>query len=113
MLTNVLQLQILGQNTLRALVQVCRLFRDIFRPFLHRKFSIDLGRHEPTAWEQKTLPVCLRYAKDFEVIINEFRDSERQSGAYYNIDLNDGYAAFVTRALKAMPNLHSLRFVFL
>jgi hypothetical protein len=113
MLTNVLQLQIPGQKTLRALVQVCRLFRDIFRPFLHRIFSIDLSRHEATALEQKTLPACLGYAKYFEVIINEFRRSERHSGVYYNIDLNDGYAAFVARALKAMPNLRSFRFVFL
>jgi hypothetical protein len=72
-----------------------------------------LSLHKTTALKQKTLPACLGYAKDFEVIIDDFRHSEQQSGVYYNIDLNDGYAAFVARALKAMPNLRSLRFFFL
>jgi hypothetical protein len=79
---------------------------------LHRKFSIDLSRHETTALAQKTLPDYFTYTKEFEVAINEFKQSERHSGIYYSIDLNEGYSAFVVRALKAMPNLRSLRFVF-
>ncbi|KAE9368856.1 hypothetical protein N431DRAFT_415599 [Stipitochalara longipes BDJ] len=103
--------QIAGRKTLRALVQVCRLFRDVFRPFLHVKYTIDLSRHEPIVLAQKTLPTCLAYTKEFEVNITEFRQSELHRGVYYNIDLNDGYAAFVVRALKAMPNLRSIRWV--
>lgn len=104
--------QISGRKTLRAIVQVCRLFRDVFRPFLHAKYTIDLSLHEPTALARKTLPACLAYTKEFEVEINEFRQTARHPGFIYHTDLNDGYAAFVVRSLKAMPNLRSIRFVF-
>lgn len=90
---------------------MCRLFRDVSRPFLFQKYSIDLSAHETTDLVQKTIPACLAYTKEFEVAINEFRQSERHSGVYYDIDLNDGYAAFVVRALQAMPHLHSFRSV--
>lgn len=107
------QLQIHGRKTLQALVQVCQAFRDVFRPFLHAQFNIELSRHQGSELEQKALPACLAHTKEFEVDIFEFRHSERHKGIYYNIDLNVAYASFVTRALKAMPNLRSFRFVFL
>lgn len=51
-------------------------------------------------------PTTLKYAKSFEVRIDEFyRDIS------YKLSMNESYAALVTRMLKEMPNLRSFEYV--
>ena len=99
--------QIQGRTTLRALIQVCRVFREIFEPFLYRQRILQLHKYPASQLLEKALPAHLRHTKEFQVIFSDFRDG----GVTYNIEMNDGYALSIARMLKAMPNLRSFRYV--
>jgi hypothetical protein len=84
---------------------VCRAFRDVFQPFLNSRFVIELNSHAPSDWEQRALRAGLSFTKEFEVDVFEFTTLN------YDVTLNDSYALYVAKLLKAMPNLQSFRFV--
>jgi hypothetical protein len=99
-------LQIPGVTTLQALIRVCRAFRDIFQPFLYAQFRFILNKHYPSDLERSKLPEFFRYTREFEVVVKRLQNIEVVD---YYIDDNEGYASFVSRALRAMPNLCTFR----
>ena len=99
-------LQIPGLKILQVLIRVCRAFRDIFQPSLYAQFRFILNKRYPSALERSKLPEFFRYTKEFEVFIKRLQNVERVD---YHVHLNEGYASFVSRALRAMPNLRSFR----
>jgi hypothetical protein len=99
-------MQIPGHEILRALIRVCRVFRDIFQPFLYAQFKFVLNKRYPSDLERSKLPEFFRYTKEFEVVVKRLQNVENVD---YDVHLNEGYASFVSRALRAMPNLRSFR----
>jgi hypothetical protein len=99
--------QIHGPKTLEALTRVCRVFRDIFMPFLNARRVVQLNRCTVAELDQKPLPAGIRYTRDFEVLLLEF-DRKRPQ---YEIGMNDDFALFMVRMLEAMPQLQSFRSV--
>ncbi|KAH7336582.1 hypothetical protein BKA65DRAFT_506760 [Rhexocercosporidium sp. MPI-PUGE-AT-0058] len=95
--------EIQGVNNLRALVRVCCAFRDIFTPALYGRTVLKLSNYQPDKIHSEELKPQLVHTKHFEVRVEEFMSRERS----YDVAMNDQYATFVARMLKAMPNLRS------
>jgi hypothetical protein len=99
--------QIHGPKTLEALTRVCRAFRDTFTPFLNARRVVQLNRCRVAELDQKPLPAGIRYTRDLEVLLLEFDRKQPQ----YEVGMNDDFALFIVRMLKAMPQLQSFRSV--
>ncbi len=97
-------LQIPGLKILQALIRVCRAFRDIFQPFLYAQFRFILNKRYPSDLERSKLPEFFRYTKEFEVVVRRLQSVDVVD---YQVDHNEGYSSFVSKALRAMPNLRS------
>lgn len=82
---------------------MCRAFRDIFTPFVHARHVLRLNEYRPQDLQGKSLATSLIHTKALEVRVEEFRLSDFK----YDVEMNGGYAAFVARMLKAMPNVRS------
>jgi hypothetical protein len=85
---------------------VGRAFRDIFQPFLYAQFRFILNKRHPWDLEKSKVPATFRYTKEFEVIFKRLTDVEV---VMYETHQNKGYASFISRALRAMPNLRTFR----
>lgn len=99
-------LQLPGLTILQALIRVCRAFRDIFQPFLYAQFRFILNKRHPWDLEKLNVPETFRYTKEFEVVFKRLTDVEV---VMYETHQNKGYASFISRALRAMPNLRTFR----
>jgi hypothetical protein len=99
-------LQTTGLEILLVLIRVCRAFRDIFQPFLYAQFRFILNKRHPWDLERSNVPKTFRYTKEFEVVFKRLTDVEV---VMYETHQNKGYASFISRALRAMPNLRTFR----
>ena len=104
--------QIHDQNTIFSLITTCRSFRDLFIPFLRRRFLLQLNNVPTSKLRRKFLPTGLRHTRKFEVFLEEFWGpiAGGRFGSTYNVKHNDLYASFIIRILKEMANLQSFRF---
>jgi hypothetical protein len=103
--------QIHDQNTIFSLITICRSFRDLFVPFLRRRFLLQLNKIPTSKLRRKFLPTGLRHTRKLEVFLDEFlgRFADGRCGSTYKVKHNDLYASFVIRILGEMANLRSFR----
>lgn len=88
----------------------CRIFRDIYSPFLYAELRYNLHKLNPVRPRYIELPPGVAHIKHLSVAVEEFGD-ERRSGVKYDAkSMNDNYARYLARLIKEIPNLLSFRY---